>query len=206
MYFPVLEAFLREAVSKDPSLASFLKKPILLWLSCGNGLELFTSHIQLAYGILMQRNRVVSSLVWSEPLAWQQLWNLIACFPSGFICLGLTQPFWPVLSSIKFWNKIEKKEMHIHQVPSMRQTLYGALCRSIISLKTCTFGSIDLIKRNSCRKIKYIDQGHMANEWWNQVSSSDLLTTDLSVASSPPASRTLKGVLGGQSVTSSSPF
>lgn len=63
--------FHQEAIAKDRSLASFLEKSIHLWMSCRNGLELFISCIQLVYGVLMQRDRLVPFLVWSEPLALQ---------------------------------------------------------------------------------------------------------------------------------------
>ena len=113
--------FDQEAIAKDHSLASFLEKSIHLWLSCRNGLELFTSYIQLVYGVLMQRDRLVPFLVWSEPLALYLPWNLTTPFPNGFLCLRLTQTFWPALSS-NSETKWKGKKCTSNELSPMSQT------------------------------------------------------------------------------------
>lgn len=92
-------------VSPGPGLASLLEKPMHLWPSCGNGLELFRTHSQLAYKVSTQRNRLVPFSVWSEPWAWKQPWNLAAPFPMVFFAwgrLGLWPP--PPASSKTKWE------------------------------------------------------------------------------------------------------
>lgn len=73
-------------------------------------------------------------------------------------------------TSIKFWNKVERREKHIHQVSPMSQILRNTL--QIHSLvKDLQVGGINLTGGDSFRRMKQIDQGHH-HKWWNQVSSS----------------------------------
>lgn len=65
-----------------------------------------------AYEVLMWRNRRVPFFVWSEPLAWQLWWDLLAPFPNGLLCLGLSQTFWPALPSISGAKWKGEKKTH----------------------------------------------------------------------------------------------
>lgn len=64
-------------------------------------------------------------------------------------------------------SKTDKKDMHICQTPGISQTR-EALWRFTIMLQIYTSREFDLIKRNSCRKIKELGQGHRADEWWDR--------------------------------------
>lgn len=102
--------FFRKLSLKMPVWPLSWRSPsISMCVSKQNGLELFKSHNRLGYGMLMQRSEVVWFFVWSEPLAWKQLWNIMALFLYCFLHLELTQTSWPVVSS-----KQDVKERHAH--------------------------------------------------------------------------------------------
>lgn len=150
--FPCHWSMSQVHVSAGPSLASLLEKPMHLWPSCGNGHELFRTQSQCVYKVSIQRNRLVPFVVWSDPWVWKQLWNLTAPFPGGFLCLGLTWPFWPAppaSSKTKWEGKKYSTEY-----------LLGARLKWI-----CKFGAINLIEGGSFRRIKQIDQGRTDNKW-----------------------------------------
>lgn len=134
---PVLEAFLQDAIAKDPSSASLLEKSIHLWLSCGNVLELFKAHIQLAYRALVQKkkNQTSSILCVVRALGMKAAVKPHSSFPKWFSLPGVDSDFL-TCDSIKFQNKVERKEMHIYWAK------LKTFCRSIISLKTFKSGVI----------------------------------------------------------------
>lgn len=127
-----LKPVYRPPFLQNPHLASFLEKPVHLWLSRGNGLELFTTPIQLTDKVLMQRNRPIPFLVWSEPLAWKQPQNLMAPSPNGVLCLGSAQAFWLATPS-SFQTKWEGQKQ-----TSSENLLWVRLERLCRSMPDCT--------------------------------------------------------------------
>lgn len=123
----------------------------------------------------MPRSSPAPFFVWSEPLLWQLPWSFVAPLQRFFFLPGVALNFL-TCTSIKFWTQEERKERPPSGVSSLHQTFCGILCRVIISLKSCKFGDINLIKGDSFRKMKQIGQGHTTNKWGSQVSYSGLST------------------------------
>lgn len=119
-------------VSPGPRLASLLGKPVRLWPSGGNGLELFRAHSQLAYKVSTQRNRLFPFSVWSEPWAWKQPWNPTGPFPDGFLCRGSDLGFL-ICTPGKFQNKVGRKEV-LYRVSPMSQTHRGSAGLALLTL------------------------------------------------------------------------
>lgn len=105
-------------------------------------------------------------------------------FSRWFSLPGVSSGF-PTCTSIKFRNRVERKEMDITEYLLLARL--ETLCRRLVSPTTCKFGAVNLIQRDSFRKSQQIDQGLTDNQWWSQVQSSDPLTakSDASTAPSP---------------------
>lgn len=93
-------------VSPGPRLASLLGKPVRLWLSGGNGLELFRAHSQLAYKVSTQRNRLVHSRCGRSRGHESSREISLVPSPMVFFAGGPTWPFWsaPPASSKTKWE------------------------------------------------------------------------------------------------------